>query len=72
MHLLSYEHIDLVLTSLEEHFGEIAEDGSNSYLLCNLNPILTAVSMLMLLNQIKDRYSVTELRTDNLSEIILA
>ena len=43
---LNYEHVDAVLTSIEERFGEIAEDGSNSYLLCNLNPIKTACHML--------------------------
>ena len=50
---MSYEHIDRILSSMEERFGEIAEDGSNSYLLCNLSPIKTACHMLNLLNQIE-------------------
>ena len=70
IHYLSYEHIDRVLTSVEERFQEVEEDGSNSYLLTNLNPVKTAVHMLMLLSQIEERYSVTGKRTDNLSEII--
>jgi hypothetical protein len=49
---LQYEHIDTVLTSIELRFGEIEEDGSNSFLLCNLNPIKTACHMLMLLDLI--------------------
>lgn len=69
---LSYEHIDQILTSMEERFGEIEEDGSNSYLLCNLNPIKTAVHMLLVLSQINERYSMAILRTDALSEIILS
>jgi len=40
------------LISMEERFGEIEENGSNSYLLCNLNPIKTACHMLMLLDLI--------------------
>ena len=68
---LNYEHIDEILTSMEERFGEIEEDGSNSYLLCNLNPIKTAVHMLMVLSYINQRYSMSALRTDGLSEIIL-
>lgn len=55
---------------MEERFSEINEDGSNSYLLCNLNPIQTAVHMLMLLSMIEERYSVTGLRTANLGDII--
>ena len=39
MHQLSYEHVDAILTSMEHRFGEIEDDGSNSYLLCNLNAI---------------------------------
>lgn len=72
LHLFSYEHIDNILTSMEKRFGEIAEDGSNSYLLCNLNPIKTACHMLMLLNLIEQKYSLASLRTQGLSEIIVA
>ena len=68
---LNYEHIDEILTSMEERFGEIEEDGSNSYLLCNLNPIKTAVHMLMVLSYISERYSMAVLRTEGLVEIIL-
>ena len=64
---LTYSHIDRILSSIEERFSEIAEDGSNSYLLCNLNPIKTACHMLMLLDQIQSRYSVSRLRTENLA-----
>ena len=70
MHKLSYSHIDRVLTSMEERFVELEEDGSNSYLLTNLNPIKTAVHMLMLLSQIETKYSVASLRTEHLAEII--
>ena len=55
---------------MEESFSDVAEDMSNSFLLCNLNPIKTAVHMLQLLSQIEARYSVTSLRTQNLSETI--
>ena len=47
---MGYEHIDRILSSMEERFGEIAEDGANSYLLCNLSPIKTACHMLNLLS----------------------
>ena len=57
---------------MEERFGEIEEDGSNSYLICNLNPIKTAVHMLMILSQIVERYSMANLRTEALTEIILS
>ena len=72
LHLFRYEHIDRILTSMEKRFGEIAEDGSNSYLLCNLNPVKTACHMLMLLSQIEQKYSLASLRTQGLSEIIVA
>ena len=39
LHELSYKHVDQILTAMEEHFGQIREDASNSYLLCNLNAI---------------------------------
>ena len=39
-------HIDAILSSLEKRFGDIEEDGSNAYLLCNLNPIKTACHLL--------------------------
>jgi len=52
-HWLRYEHIDTILSSIEERFGEIEEDGSNSFLLCNLNPIKTACHMLMFLDIIQ-------------------
>ena len=67
---LSYKHIDRILTILEDRFSEIAEDGSNQYLLCNLNPILTSVHLLNLLSLIEERYSVTSLRTQNLQDTI--
>lgn len=67
---LEYEHVDGILTSMEQKFGEIEEDGSNSYLLCNLNPIKSAVHMLMILNQIEQHYSMAVLRTKNLAEKI--
>lgn len=72
MHQLTYEHVDAILTSMEERFGEIEEDGSNSYLLCNLNSIQTACHMLNLLDMIENRYSMAKLRTSGLYEIILA
>ena len=68
---LNYEHVDSILVSCEERLGEIAADGSNSYLLTNLNQIKTACHMLMLLDLINDRYSMTKLRTDTLAEILL-
>lgn len=46
----SYNHVDAMLTSMEDRFGEQAADGSDSFLLNNLNPIKTAVHFLMLLN----------------------
>ena len=51
--------------------GDIEADGSNSYLLCNLNPIKTACHMLMLLNEIQNKYSMASLRTEGLTEIII-
>ena len=50
LHRLTYEHVDTILTSMENRLSEIEHDGSNSYLLCNLNPIKTACHMLHLLH----------------------
>lgn len=69
---LTYEHVDRLLTSLEDRFGDVAEDGSNSFLLNNLNPIKTACHMLLLLDLMDDRYPMTSLRTEQLSEIIMS
>ncbi len=63
--------MDKILTSMEQRFGEIEEDGSNQYLLCNLNSIQTACHMLNLLDMIEKRYSMAKLRTGGLYEIIL-
>ena len=69
---LTYEHVDRLLTSLEDRFGDVAEDGSNSFLLNNLNPIKTACHMLLLLDLMDDRYPMTSLRTEQLSDIIMS
>lgn len=68
---LSYGHVDKLLVSMEERFSSADEDLSNSPILSNLNPIKTAVHMLMLLNEIEKRYSMAVLRTQNLGEQIL-
>ena len=46
------------------------EDAGNQYTLVNLNPIQTSVHLLMILNQMEERYSVTGLRTERLAEKI--
>ena len=56
---------------MEQRFNGIDEDGSDSPLLHNLNPIKTAVHFLMLLSEIEQRYSMAILRTQNLAEQIL-
>ena len=56
---------------MEDRFSNIEDDGSNQYLLMNLNPILTSVYLLQLLKNFELIYSVTGLRTFKLSEIIL-
>lgn len=56
---------------MEQSFGEVEEDGSNSYLLCNLNPVKTAVHMLMILSNIEQQYSMAILRTAHLTDKIL-
>ena len=65
---LDYEHIDQILTSMEENFGEPDDDGGNQYLLCNLNPVKTACHMMYMLNIIQSRYSMTSRRTDSLTD----
>ena len=67
---MKYEQLNAILTSLEERYSMIAKDGSNSLLLNNLNPIKTACHLLILLKRIEGRYSLTRLRTDELSDII--
>ena len=47
---MEYEQVDKLLTSMEQRFAEVEEDGSNQYLLCNLNPIKTACHIMMLLD----------------------
>ena len=64
-------NVDKILTSLEQCFGEVKEDGSNCYLLCNLNAIQTACLLLNLLDKIEKRYSMAKLRTSGLYEVIL-
>ena len=49
---MEYEQVDKLLTSMEQRFAEIEEDGSNQHLLCNLNPIKTACHIMMLLDLI--------------------
>ena len=56
---------------MEDRFSNIEDDGSNQYLLMNLNPILTSVYLLDSLKNIEFIYSVTGQRTFKLSEIIL-
>ena len=68
---MKYEQLNTILTSLEDRYGEIAADGSNSLLLNNLNPIKTACHLLILLKRIEGRYSITKLRTGELSGIII-
>jgi len=68
---MKYEHFNAILTSLEDRYSDFAADGSNSLLLNNLNPIKTACHLLMLLNKIKDGYSLTKLRVDELSKKII-
>ena len=70
MYQLKYEHIDRILTSMEERFSEVDEDGSNSFLVCNLNPIKTACHLLMLLSQIEQYFSIASKRTEELFEKI--
>ena len=68
---LKYSHIDRILTSMERRFNEMESDGSDSYLLTNLNPIKTACILLMILHMIEKRYSVTKLRTSNLVDQLI-
>ena len=67
---MEYEQVDKLLTSMEYRFAEIEDDGSNQYLLCNLNPIKTACHIMMLLDNISGRYSIASLRTDSLTELV--
>jgi len=48
----------------------VEEGASNQFLMTNLNSVQTAVHLLQLLSLIEERYSVTSLRTQHLSEII--
>ena len=52
LYKLEYEQIDKILTSMELRLNEVEEDGSNQYLLTNLNPIKTACHIMMLLDGI--------------------
>ena len=68
---LEAEHTDKILLTMEERFGDLEEDGSNSYMICNLSPVKTAMHLLSLLAEIESRFSYSIQRTNNLSEIIL-
>ena len=68
---MDYRQIDRVLTIMENRFSNIEDDGSNQYLLVNLNPILTSAYLLTMLKGFHKRYSVTSLRTNQLNDIIL-
>ena len=67
---LTYAQIDRILTVMEERYGEVEEDGSNQFILVNLNPIQTSVHLLKILDEIDNRYSVTGLRTSKLADTI--
>ena len=69
---LTYAQIDRILTVIEERYGEVEEDGSNQFILVNLNPIQTSVHLLKILDEIDNRYSVTGLRTSKLADTINA
>mmetsp|Transcript_566 Transcript_566/g.919 ORF Transcript_566/g.919 Transcript_566/m.919 type:complete len:171 (+) Transcript_566:859-1371(+) len=68
---LNYEHIDQILTSMEQRFGDFEEFSSNSYILCNLNPIKSACHLLMLLSSMEQIYSIVSLRTESLYEKVV-
>ena len=48
----TFNQIDAILESLEKRFSREDATGSQSFLLCNLNPIKTACHLLMILDQI--------------------
>ena len=60
LHEFNYEHVDQVLSSMEERFNNdlLVGDATYSYLLCNMNAIQTACHLLYLLDKIENRYSM--------------
>ena len=52
IHKMSTERVDKILLTLEDRFGDLEPDGSNSYILCNLSPVKTACHIMLLLYDI--------------------
>jgi len=65
--LLIYSHINRFLKNLEKVF--LGESESNP-LVCNLNPILSGLLVLNLLEEIAEKYPVTKFRIEHLGDII--
>jgi hypothetical protein len=62
--VFSYQHIDLILKTLEENTLEAAIE--RTYLVTNVNSVKTAMLLLEFLQRIFDTYLITEFRVEAL------
>jgi hypothetical protein len=67
MEVLKYQQVERLLNALESF---ITGDKKNTYLVTNVNPMLTGVKIINVLFIMSERYPVSEFRASTLMEIL--
>jgi hypothetical protein len=62
-----YSQVERLLTAIEDFLNG---DKHNTYLVTNVNPLLTGVMLINTLQRIAERYSVSEFRANSISDIL--
>ena len=62
-----YTQVERLLTAIE---GFLNGDKHNTYLVTNVNPLLTGVMLINTLQQIAEYYRMSEFRANSISEIL--
>ena len=68
MHKFKYQQVERLLNAIEKHSTCEVE---NSYLVQNVNPILTGVNLLDTLTELAEKYTVCEFRVSYLQDLIM-
>ena len=67
MEVLKYQQVERLLNALESF---ITGDIKNTYLVSNVNPMLTGVKIINVINLMSQRYPVCEFRAGTLIEML--
>jgi hypothetical protein len=67
MEEFKYHHVERLLNAMETH---ITCDKKNTYMVTNVNPILTGVKIINILHRLSQRYPVCEFRASTLMDIL--